>query len=112
VPKKDINKGILFRSAEGRRAATRSDIEAEPWRSNSSNQFGSPALLSGFLFSGNQWSGQLLVQREQVLHALPVVLERLRAVAEINSTVEFRMGYSPALRHRFSRLQPRRGARK
>jgi hypothetical protein len=47
-----------------------------------------------------QRSRQLLVQTEQVLHALALAGEGLGAVAQIHRPAQFRMGFDPRRRHR------------
>ena len=62
-----------------------------------------PALLrfsSPFLGGGHERRGEFLVEREEVFDALAVVLERLRAVAEVNGVVEVGMGFDQRGRHR------------
>lgn len=56
----------------------------------------SPAFLGG----GDERCGEFLVKGEEVFDALALVLERLRAVAEVNRSVEVGVGFDQRWRHR------------
>ena len=49
---------------------------------------------SAFLDGGNKRRGELFVEGKEVFDALAVVLERLRAVAEVHSAIQFGMGFT------------------
>ncbi len=56
--------------------------------------------LSPFLGRGNERGGEFFVEGEEVFDALAVVLEGLRAVAEVNGAVEVGVGFDQRGRHR------------
>jgi len=55
--------------------------------------------VSPFLWGGDERRGELLVEHEEVFDALAVVVERLRAVAEVNGEVEAGVGFDQRGRH-------------
>ena len=53
-------------------------------------------MTPAFLGGGNERRGQFFVEKEEVFDAFPVVLERLRAVAEGNGAIQRSVGEGDA----------------
>lgn len=56
--------------------------------------------LSLFFGGGDQGRGQFFVQGKEEFNALPVVIERLRPIAEVNRTIERRVSLDQRRWHR------------
>src|ERR1019366_1710289 len=62
--------------------------------------------LPAFPGGGNERRGQFFVEKEEVFDAFPVVLERLRAVAEGNGAIQRSVGGGRGRRSRRSARNP------